>query len=67
MSNKLIDNKELMKEWDYNKNIIEPTEIGSGSSKKMWWKCSKCGHEWETAIYNRTSGHGCPKCSKKRK
>ena len=47
MSDKLINNKELMKEWDYEKNIgYDPKELTCGSGKKVWWKCS-FGHEYE--------------------
>ena len=56
--------KILLKEWNYSKNIISPFEIAPSSHKKVWWKCSKCGNEWETIIKNRTNGSGCPKCSK---
>ena len=59
---------ELLKEWDYQKNTdLDPSKLLPGSGKKAWWKCSRCGHEWETIIANRTKGHGCPKCSKRKK
>lgn len=59
---------ELLKEWDYQKNIgLDPRKLLPGSGKKVWWKCSRCGHEWETMIASRTKGHGCPVCAKHRK
>ena len=59
---------ELLKEWDYQKNTdLDPSKLLPGSGKKAWWKCSRCGHERETIIANRTKGHGCPKCSKRKK
>ena len=52
---------ELMKEWDYEKNTdVDPSNLACKSSKNVWWKCSKCGHEWQARIYTRTSGRGCP-------
>lgn len=58
---------ELLKEWDYQKNIaLDPSRLLSGSGKKAWWKCSRCGHEWETIIAIRAKGSGCPKCSKRK-
>lgn len=58
---------ELLKEWDYQKNIgLEPSRLLPGSSKKVWWKCFQCGHEWKTAICIRTKGHKCPKCAKRK-
>ena len=53
----------IAKEWDYDKNVgLLPSEVTNGSSKKVWWKCSK-GHSWKTAISHRTSGEGCPVCN----
>lgn len=54
---------ELVKEWDFVKNKdLNPSEFKSGSNKKVWWKCSKCGYEWEAVIAHRVQGSGCPKC-----
>ena len=57
---------ELANEWHYEKNTIKPTEVVAGSNKKVWWKCSKCGYEWETQIENRASGSGCIQCSREK-
>ena len=56
---------ELEAEWDYAKNgDLLPTEVSSGSSKKVWWTCAKCGHSWEAYINNRANrGSGCPVCA----
>ena len=53
-------------EWDYKKNDkLTPTHVTPGSSRKVWWKCSRCGHEWAAIISNRTGkGRGCPACAK---
>ena len=68
MSNLLKDNKELMKEYNYEKNIyIDINTVTIGSNKKAWWKCSK-GHEWEAVISNRAGlGRGCPFCKGQRR
>lgn len=58
-------NPELMKEWDYQKNIIKPYEIKVGSGIKIWWKCKE-GHSWEAAPNHRKKGQGCPYCSGKK-
>lgn len=53
----------LCNEWNYPKNApYTPDSFTKGSSKKVWWKCRKCGYEWEAIISNRTKGTGCPKC-----
>jgi len=54
---------ELLKEWSYDKNKIDPIEVGH-SINKYWWRCSICSYEWSASIYNRLLGHGnCPKCN----
>lgn len=54
---------ELAKEWNYEKNKpLTPQDIMSRVSKKVWWLCSKCNHEWISAVNNRVAGNGCPKC-----
>ena len=57
----------LLNEWLYIKNNrISPEEVMPGSNEKVWWKCSKCGHEWEATIHSRAcSGVGCPVCANK--
>ena len=56
---------ELASEWHPTKNgQILPTNVLSGSAKKVWWKC-KFGHEWEATIVSRSLGRGCPICAKR--
>lgn len=60
-------NPVLIKEWDYDKNkTIDPSKVGTKSMSKVWWKCSSCGNEWKTSIYNRNRGAGCNICKSKR-
>ena len=57
---------ELLKDWDYKNNIINPNEITAGSQKKISWKCHICSYEWKSVLYSRASyGTGCPNCSKR--
>ena len=54
---------ELVKEWHPLKNLpLMPTKISKSSGKKVWWLCSKCGHEWPAAVNKRAAGRGCPNC-----
>lgn len=62
----LTVNPSLCKEWNYSKNILQPSQVLPGSGKKVWWICAKCGHEWQATINSRKK-HGCPKCNHKRK
>ncbi len=52
---------DLMEEWDYEKNSIDPNKVAVYSPKKAYWICSR-GHGYEKAIYNRAKGIGCPIC-----
>lgn len=57
---------ELIKEWD-PENKIKPTEISSGSTKKIKWICSKnVLHKYEATPNDRASGKGCPYCAGRR-
>ncbi len=61
----IIDNAELMAEWNWEKNTelaFDPKTLTLGNNKKVWWKCKK-GHEWQAVIANRNNGNGCPYCS----
>ena len=54
---------ELAKEWDFEKNTLNPNQIFPGTIKKYWWKC-KNGHSYLSAPNKRTSSNrGCPYCS----
>ena len=62
-NNNLKDNNpKLMLEWNYKKNILDPSTLASSSREKVWWVCDK-GHEWEAVISNRVRGTNCPYCS----
>jgi len=52
---------ELMKEWDYNKNAVDPSKLGPKSAKKVSWICP-LGHSYDAIISHRTSGTGCSIC-----
>lgn len=53
----------IAEEWDLEKNYpLTPNSVTPGSAQKVWWK-DKYGHCWETAVYSRTEGRGCPYCA----
>jgi len=62
---RISDNAQLMTEWNWEKNELAPTDLTTGSGKKVWWICSN-GHEWQETPNNRTSGTSCPYCSNHR-
>lgn len=61
--NDLASNLKLSNEWRYEKNkLLIPEEVAKGSTKKVWWKCSVCHHEWLKSIYNRVRSRKSPSC-----
>jgi hypothetical protein len=64
-NNLLLCNPNLCKEWNYDKNKKRPEEYCVNSHEKVWWKCKRknCEYEWESSIYNRNKGRGCPICN----
>lgn len=56
---------ELLKDWDYEKNLKSPYKYSPYSNKSVFWKCSVCNKEWPAEIQSRTNENhtGCPRCS----
>ena len=53
----------IASEFHSNKNgDLSPDKLLSGTNKRLWWKCSKCEHEWIASGNDRRSGNGCPSC-----
>lgn len=50
------------------KNGVTVDNISVSSNKKMWFKYSRCSHEWQSKINNRTSSNrqGCPACGREK-
>lgn len=65
--NLAIVNSVLSLEWHYEKNApLTPKNVTPSSNKKVWWKCSKCNYEWQSAVNNRNGkrvNRGCPNCN----
>ena len=60
-------NKELVEEWDYDKNHdIDINLITRGSNKRVYWICKKCKNSYRSMVLDRAKGHGCPFCKVKR-
>lgn len=62
------DDRNLLEQWDYNKNKSRPNEVGFSESRYYFWKC-KNGHEWEANLNKRTRKGGstkCPYCTHKK-
>lgn len=47
-----------------DKNTAKEREVSAGSHKKYWFDCSRCGHDFEMALYCvSTKRNGCPFCT----
>ena len=57
-------NPNLSAEWHPIKNgSLTPADVVAGSTKRVWWQCSK-GHEWKAQICERHRRNlGCPLCA----
>ena len=52
---------DLLLEWNYELNVINPSEISPNSSKRVNWICYK-GHKYKASITKRNHGRNCPVC-----
>lgn len=55
---------------EFRKNgNLRPELFGINSNDRVWWRCSKCGHEWRTTIIHRAGkrNSGCSECAKEQK
>ncbi len=58
----------LAAEWHPTHNgTLRPEDVTRASSRRVWWRCATCGHDWVAAINNRTHSGGsrCPVCARK--
>lgn len=56
---------EIVLDWNIEKNgNKKPSDYFPGSKEKIFWKCHKCGYEWQSSIVVRTKGHSsCHRCN----
>lgn len=59
----------ILSEWNVEKNVtcndfeITPRDVCYGSDKLVWWKCPRCGNEYQLTIKNRLEYVvGCKNC-----
>lgn len=55
----------LLKEWDYDKNLVSPFSISQSTRQKFYWICPH-GHSYLASAHSRHSGFGCPICSQEK-
>ena len=54
----------IARDWHGTKNRrLSPDDVYKESTKKVWWKCYRCGYAWFGSVRRRTvNGIGCKKC-----
>lgn len=64
-----VTHPHLANEWSFEKNQNKmPSDYMRTSPAKVWWRCEKCGGEWQASIRVRaTTNCGCPFCSNDKK
>ncbi len=40
---------------------LDPWTLAVNSARRLWWKCSQCGHEWQRKL-DRGDRRPCPRC-----
>lgn len=55
---------EIAAQWHPSKNDgLDLSRVAPCSNVKAWWRCPvDSRHEWESYVYSRTNGSGCPQC-----
>jgi rubrerythrin len=64
-----VNRPDLARELHSTRNDgLDAETLAVFSTKKVWWLCRECAHEWETTPANRSrGGTGCPACWRRRR
>lgn len=54
---------ELAEEWSDKNLPLTPDSINEKCQRNVWWKCKRCGGEWESVVYARIHKTKCPYCT----
>ena len=50
-----------------NAELDDLAAVAAKSSRRLWWRCAACGHDWQATVGSRAAGAGCPACDNERK
>jgi len=57
---------DLAAQWHPAKNgKLTPEDVSPGSEKRVWWLCER-GHDYQSVVFSRADGTGCPYCAGKK-
>lgn len=59
IKNPILRNQKLMRYWDFESNVYDPSDIGIYSTLRLHWKCEK-NHRW---IQSPDTLVACPECN----
>ena len=60
----VINNENIMKFWDYEKNQnLDPNTLSIHTREKAYFVCKDCGYEWHVEIQGRKNKSECPRCN----
>jgi len=63
----LSQRPEVARFWHPSRNgTLTPESVLPYSSKKFWWLCPVCDHEWSGLITRGRNGQSCPECMPKK-
>lgn len=48
-----------------NSSDLDPFALGARSTRRVWWLCGMCGHEWQARVADRAVGNRCPVCARR--
>lgn len=65
-NNLALKHPEILEEWNYARNNIDPDSVTPQSHQSVWWIC-KFGHEWVMPVWCKVDDRSCPICSKSAK
>jgi hypothetical protein len=53
---------DLAKVWDFDKNLVSPSEVLAGTKSTYWWKCPN-SHSFQSSVLARAASiNNCPEC-----
>jgi len=57
---------QIAAQWYQAKNgKLTPEQVSPGSEKRVWWLCER-GHPYQSVVFSRVAGTGCPYCAGKK-